>query len=221
MISVGLLVDFLMHILLRYNESTHRTRDGRVRDTLETMGSSILLGGLSTFLGIFPLFFSTSYILKTVFTSLCSMVIIGVTHGLILLPVILSMAGPIPKEPKQIEKLEEKSGNFTDDSSDCSPKKLKKKNSSGSLNTLPPTPDNKSSETIESFLLSCAEVKAKNACPDNETAAREEKAALFDYYVNIYKTTSSPAVFLGQLGTETNNPGFLLRLKNQFYSNNA
>ena len=92
--SIGLIVDFLMHILLRYNESTYKTREGRVKDTLETMGSSILLGGLSTFLGVIPLAFSTSTILRTVFTSLFSMVILGVTHGLILLPVVLSAFGP-------------------------------------------------------------------------------------------------------------------------------
>lgn len=94
MISIGLIVDFLMHILLRYHESKYKTREGRVKDTLETMGSSILLGGLSTFLGVTPLAFSTSTILRTVFTSLFSMVILGVAHGLVLLPVVLSVIGP-------------------------------------------------------------------------------------------------------------------------------
>jgi len=93
-ISIGLIVDFLMHILLRYHESKYRTREGRVKDTLETMGSSILLGGLSTFLGVIPLAFSTSTILRTVFTSLFSMVILGIAHGLILLPVVLAVIGP-------------------------------------------------------------------------------------------------------------------------------
>ncbi|CAB9528936.1 Pick C1-like protein 1 [Seminavis robusta] len=93
-ISIGLIVDFLLHINLRYYESTFKTRDGKVKDTLETMGSSILLGGLSTFLGVIPLAFSSSTILRTVFTSLVSMVVLGVAHGLVLLPVVLSVIGP-------------------------------------------------------------------------------------------------------------------------------
>ncbi|CAB9497246.1 Pick C1-like protein 1 [Seminavis robusta] len=93
-ISVGLLVDFIMHILLRYYESTMPTREEKVKDTLRTMGSSILVGGLSTCLGVFPLAFSSSGIIKTVFVMFMAMVALGVSHGLLLLPVILSYVGP-------------------------------------------------------------------------------------------------------------------------------
>ncbi|CAB9499475.1 Pick C1-like protein 1 [Seminavis robusta] len=94
-ISIGLIVDFLLHIMLRYIESTRVTRDDKVKETLETMGSSILLGGNSTLLGILALSFSTSMIGRTVFISLCSMVILAIAHGLILLPVLLSLMGPV------------------------------------------------------------------------------------------------------------------------------
>jgi hypothetical protein len=94
-VSIGLLVDFLMHIILRYYESTETTREGKVKDTLKTMGASILVGGLSTCLGVIPLAFSTSGIMKTVFTSFVSMVTLGVGHGLILMPVLLSYFGPL------------------------------------------------------------------------------------------------------------------------------
>jgi uncharacterized membrane protein len=97
-IAIGLIVDFIAHILLRYNESKCKTREGRVKDTLETMGSSIFLGGFSTFLGVIPLAFSTSTVLRTVFTSLVAMVVLSLSHGLILLPVILSVAGPYTDE---------------------------------------------------------------------------------------------------------------------------
>ena len=68
-ISIGLLVDFLMHILLRYYESKGATREEKVKETLQTMGASIMLGGLSTFLGVIPLAWSTSAVLRTVFTA--------------------------------------------------------------------------------------------------------------------------------------------------------
>jgi uncharacterized membrane protein YdfJ with MMPL/SSD domain len=83
-----------MHILLRYYESKCNTREERVKDALGTLGISILIGGLSTFLGVLPLAFSSSAILRTVFTAFFALVTLGLTHGLILLPVILSIWGP-------------------------------------------------------------------------------------------------------------------------------
>jgi hypothetical protein len=61
-ISIGLLVDFLMHILLRYYETTGSTREAKVRETLETMGASMMLGGFTTWLGVIPLALSTTKI---------------------------------------------------------------------------------------------------------------------------------------------------------------
>jgi Niemann-Pick C1 protein len=117
-IAIGLIVDFIAHILVRYNESTYKTREGRVKDTLETMGASIFLGGLSTFLGVIPLAFSTSTVLRTVFTSLVAMVLLSISHGLVLLPVVLSVLGP-----------------YTAEREDCSNRSRKRKSSSrvGSL----------------------------------------------------------------------------------------
>lgn len=46
-ISIGLLVDFVMHILLRYYEAPGKTRKEKVLHTLETMGASMMLGGLT------------------------------------------------------------------------------------------------------------------------------------------------------------------------------
>jgi len=94
-VSIGLLVDFLIHVLLRYYECPPgKTRDERVKETLETMGASILVGGITTFLAVVPIAASSVKIFLTVFNSFFAMVGLGVTHGLILLPVILSMVGP-------------------------------------------------------------------------------------------------------------------------------
>ena len=65
-LAIGLLVDFLMHILLRYYESKGKTRHEKVKETLETMGSSILLGGFTTWLGVIPMALSTTKIFMTV-----------------------------------------------------------------------------------------------------------------------------------------------------------
>lgn len=94
-LHTGLLVDFLMHVLLRYFETTGTTRHEKVKETLETMGASILLGGLTTFIGVIPLAFSTTTIFMVVFKSFLAMACLGCGVGLILLPVLLSMVGPI------------------------------------------------------------------------------------------------------------------------------
>lgn len=52
-VSIGLLVDFLIHVLLRYYEcEPGKSRNERVKETLETMGASILVGGATTFLAV-------------------------------------------------------------------------------------------------------------------------------------------------------------------------
>ena len=58
------------------------------------MGVSILVGGLTTLLGVVPLAISTLDIFGTVFKAFFGMIALGTTHGLILLPVILSIVGP-------------------------------------------------------------------------------------------------------------------------------
>ena len=92
--SVGLLVDFLMHMLLRYHESPGETREEKVKAALKSMGVSILVGGLSTMLGVLPLAFSTSTLMRTVFVGFFGMVGLGISHGLVVLPVVLSLVGP-------------------------------------------------------------------------------------------------------------------------------
>mmetsp|Transcript_24731 Transcript_24731/g.38156 ORF Transcript_24731/g.38156 Transcript_24731/m.38156 type:complete len:142 (-) Transcript_24731:30-455(-) len=92
--SIGLMVDYVMHVVIRYYESKKQSREEKVKDTLNTIGSSVLIGGLSTFLGIIPLAFSTSEIFWNIFVIFVGLVILGCAHGLILLPVILSYLGP-------------------------------------------------------------------------------------------------------------------------------
>ena len=94
--SIGLMVDFVMHVTLLYVESKGKTsRTEKTRDTLETIGSSVLLGGFSTLIGVLPLAFSTSEIFWTTFVIFFGRVLLGLLHGLVLLPVLLSMLGPL------------------------------------------------------------------------------------------------------------------------------
>lgn len=90
--SVGLIVDFILHVLLKYYELPGNRRE-KTLNMLRTMGSSILLGGLTTFLGTVPMMFSTSEIFYIIFIGFMALVVLGVSNGLILLPVILATFG--------------------------------------------------------------------------------------------------------------------------------
>ena len=89
------MVDFLMHIALRYFETTGETRTEKTKETLETLGASVLVGGFSTLIGVLPLALSQSEIFWTTFVIFFGLVLLGLLHGLVLLPVLLSMFGPL------------------------------------------------------------------------------------------------------------------------------
>jgi len=91
--SIGLLVDFVLHPLHRYYDSFGNRHEKTVR-MLRTIGPSILTGGVSTLLGTLPLAFSSSSIFRTIFLAFMALSILGMGHGLILLPVLLSTFGP-------------------------------------------------------------------------------------------------------------------------------
>ena len=86
-------MDFILHMFIRYYE-LHGTKKERVVESLASMGSSILLGGFSTFLGVLLLAFSVSFSFQILFRSFFGMVVLGVSYGLILVPVVLSLIGP-------------------------------------------------------------------------------------------------------------------------------
>ena len=66
--SIGLMVDFLMHVTLRYVETKGTaSRTQKTVETLETIGASVFVGGFSTLVGVLPLALSTSEIFWTTF----------------------------------------------------------------------------------------------------------------------------------------------------------
>jgi Niemann-Pick C1 protein len=67
-----------------------------VTETLSDIGAAVLCGATSTALAVAVLLGSSSYVFEVLSTQFALTVALGVSHGLILLPVLLSLFGPKP-----------------------------------------------------------------------------------------------------------------------------
>ncbi|XP_076922652.1 uncharacterized protein LOC143584500 isoform X2 [Bidens hawaiensis] len=107
--SVGISVEFCVHITHAFLVSSG-DRDQRTKEALSTMGASVFSGiTLTKLVGVIVLCFSrTEVFVVYYFQMYLALVLLGFLHGLIFLPVLLSMVGPpsrrIPVERKDDNK---------------------------------------------------------------------------------------------------------------------
>lgn len=91
---IGFSVDFSAHICYHYIAEDGKQPDDRIRGSLYGLGIPIIQGALSTIVGVSGLAFAPSYLFVTFFKMIFLVIVLGVLHGLILLPVLLSLFGP-------------------------------------------------------------------------------------------------------------------------------
>lgn len=91
---IGFSVDFTAHICYAYMSSGAQRPADRVRESLYALGLPIIQGAVSTVLGVSALILAGSYIFMVFFKMIFLVIVFGALHGLLLLPVLLSLFGP-------------------------------------------------------------------------------------------------------------------------------
>ncbi|KAG4072065.1 hypothetical protein HA402_015564 [Bradysia odoriphaga] len=99
-LAVGLCVDYAAHIGHTFMK-LNGTRMERALETVLQIGEAVFAGGSSTILSLLMLAISDAYIFQAFFKIFMLVIIFGLFHGLVFLPVILSTIGPQPYEIDQ------------------------------------------------------------------------------------------------------------------------
>ncbi|XP_018575154.1 protein patched homolog 1 isoform X2 [Anoplophora glabripennis] len=95
-LAIGLCVDYATHVGHTFLTVHTGSRQDRAVKTMSSIGCAVLFGGLSTFIGVFMMSQSSVYTFQSFFKIFCLVILFGLFHGLVFLPVILSWIGPKP-----------------------------------------------------------------------------------------------------------------------------
>jgi len=95
-LAVGLSVDYSAHVGHCFMVKGGSSKNERATEALADIGAAVLSGATSTFLAVVVLLFSSSYVFSVLSKQFALTVGLGVLHGLVLLPVLLSIFGPKP-----------------------------------------------------------------------------------------------------------------------------
>ena len=91
---IGFSVDFSAHVSYHFMSRQNMSVPERVKDSMYALGLPIVQGACSTIIGVIGLAMAPSYIFITFFKMVFLVIVLGALHGLILLPVLLSLFGP-------------------------------------------------------------------------------------------------------------------------------
>ncbi|VDN36338.1 unnamed protein product [Gongylonema pulchrum] len=89
LMSLGLCIDFATHVGYRIYRSKCLDPDERMRDALGAIGWPVVQGGTSTFLAIIVMMLVPSHVVRMFARTSVLVVLTGLFHGVVLLPVII------------------------------------------------------------------------------------------------------------------------------------
>ncbi|XP_023328081.1 Niemann-Pick C1 protein [Eurytemora carolleeae] len=99
-IAIGLTVDYSAHVAHTFLIQKG-SKSERMRSTLTEIGPAVLNGGFSTFLAFIFTVGSKSHVFISFFRIFMLVVLFGLYHGLIFLPVALALIGPEPHQKRK------------------------------------------------------------------------------------------------------------------------
>ncbi|XP_034743167.1 patched domain-containing protein 3 [Etheostoma cragini] len=97
LMCIGFSVDFSAHISYSFVSSSQSDVNKKAMNALAHLGYPILQGALSTILGVAVLSVSESYIFRTFFKIVFLVITFGMLHGLVFIPVFLTLFGACGK----------------------------------------------------------------------------------------------------------------------------
>ncbi|KAI6241665.1 SSD domain-containing protein [Aphelenchoides fujianensis] len=89
--SIGFCVDFAAHLAYNFSKGTNFSPHERVRNALYAVGFPIIQSASSTILGVSFLASTESYVFRSFFKTIILVIVLGVLHGLVVLPVLLTV----------------------------------------------------------------------------------------------------------------------------------
>lgn len=98
---VGFCIDFSTHVCHAFVQSQGTDRKTRTAHSIDVAGGAVFNGAMSTIIGISTLSLSSSQIFISFFKVMFLVMIFGLIHALILLPIMLAWVGPQYSRPVQ------------------------------------------------------------------------------------------------------------------------
>lgn len=97
-VVVGMSVDYTVHLMHSYHESSESTRFGRARLAMTEMGVSVFGGALTTFVAACPLFMAQFIFFSQFGTFIGMITVYSILWAIFFLMTLAAVAGPEPNE---------------------------------------------------------------------------------------------------------------------------